>query len=79
MYQEKSHADGYTRTGPLKRRLQPRYPNVAYVPDRLLIVILSAWMTWQFGWDKQGVEILGTVKAASGHLFSFRWPFRRLT
>jgi len=41
-----------------------------------MVVILSAWLTWQFEWDKQGVEILGTVKAASGQPFAFRWPFQ---
>jgi len=60
----------------MKKRLQPRYPNVAYVPDRLVIVVLSAWMAWRLDWASQGVEILGTVKSASGHAFTFRWPFR---
>jgi MFS superfamily sulfate permease-like transporter len=60
----------------LKRRMQPRYPNVAYLPDRLLVVIVSAWMAYQFDWEGRGVEVLGTVKSASGHLFEFRWPIR---
>lgn len=60
----------------IKRRLQPRYPSVAYVPDRLVVVILSAYLTWRLDWEQQGVEILGTVKAASGHIFTFRWPFQ---
>ncbi|KAJ9137489.1 Sulfate transporter 4.1 [Pleurostoma richardsiae] len=60
----------------LKRRLQPRYPSVAYVPDRFLVVLLSAILAWQFEWDKKGVEVLGKVQAASGHLFTFRWPFQ---
>ncbi|OAA65169.1 sulfate transporter [Niveomyces insectorum RCEF 264] len=60
----------------IKRRLQPRYPSVAYVPDRLIVVVLSAYLAWRLEWDKQGVEILGTVKAASGHPFTFRWPFQ---
>ncbi len=37
---------------------------------------MSAWLTWKLGWEEQGVEILGTVKSASGHLFTFRWPFQ---
>ena len=60
----------------LKRHLQPRYPSAAYVPDRFLVVVLSAWLTYYFGWDQQGVAVLGKVEAASGHLFTFRWPFR---
>jgi MFS superfamily sulfate permease-like transporter len=59
----------------LKRRLQPRYPSVAYFPDRFLVVVLSAWLTYYFRWDQQGIAVLGEVKAASGHLFTFRWPF----
>lgn len=60
----------------IKRHMQPRYPSVAYVPDRFLVVVLSAWLTYYFGWDKQGVAVLGKVESASGHLFTFRWPFR---
>ena len=60
----------------MKKRLQPRYPNVAYIPDRLVIVAVSAWMAWKFDWAGQGVEILGEVKSASGSAFTFRWPFR---
>lgn len=59
----------------LKKRLTPRYPSVAYFPDRLLIVVFSAWLTSYFGWDKQGVAVLGEVKTASGRLFALRWPF----
>jgi MFS superfamily sulfate permease-like transporter len=59
----------------LKRRLTPRYPGVAYFPDRFLIVVLCTWLTYYFEWDKQGVAVLGEIKAASGHLFTFRWPF----
>lgn len=59
----------------MKNRLQPRYPNVAYVPDRFIVVVLSAILTWAFGWDKQGLEILGDIKA-SGSVFAIRFPFR---
>ncbi|CAK7271121.1 hypothetical protein SEPCBS119000_004437 [Sporothrix epigloea] len=60
----------------VKRRMQPRYPGVAYIPDRLFVVILSAYLAWRLKWDEQGVEVLGTVQAASGHAFTFRWPFQ---
>lgn len=59
----------------LKRRLQPRYPRVAYVPDRFLVVALSAVLTWKLGWDQQGLRILGSVQSATGSPFPFHWPF----
>ncbi|KAL9104406.1 MAG: hypothetical protein Q9187_008908, partial [Circinaria calcarea] len=58
----------------LKRRLQPRYPWVAYIPDRFLVVVLSAVFTWKFGWDKQGLQILGNVRSSTGSPFPFHWP-----
>ncbi|KAI0448602.1 sulfate transporter family-domain-containing protein [Xylaria acuta] len=60
----------------IKRRLQPRYPGVAYVPDRLLVVVLSAVLAYFLDWEDKGVELLGKVEAASGHLFTFRNPFQ---
>ncbi|KLU82171.1 sulfate transporter 4.1 [Magnaporthiopsis poae ATCC 64411] len=59
----------------VKRRLQPRYPGVAYIPDRLIVVVISAWMAYYFDWQSQGVHILGEVKGATG-VFAFRWPFK---
>ncbi|KAL8297643.1 hypothetical protein RB597_007276 [Gaeumannomyces tritici] len=59
----------------MKRRLQPRYPGVAYVPDRFLVVVISAWLAYYFDWESRGVHILGEVKGANG-LFTFRWPFQ---
>jgi len=60
----------------IKRRLQPRYPGVAYIPDRFLVVVLSAFLAYQFKWDTAGVAVLGKVEAASGHVFKFRWPLQ---
>ncbi|KAF7561953.1 hypothetical protein G7046_g2177 [Stylonectria norvegica] len=60
----------------LKKRLQPRFPSVAYVPDRFFVVVISAILCWQLDWASQGVEILGEVKAADGNLFAFNWPFK---
>lgn len=60
----------------MKKRLQPRFPNVAYIPDRFLVVVISAILTWQLRWDKHGLEILGEVKAASGNPFQFHWPLQ---
>ncbi|RDA91575.1 hypothetical protein CP533_5985 [Ophiocordyceps camponoti-saundersi (nom. inval.)] len=60
----------------LKRRLEPRFPSVVFIPDRFLIVAASAILCAQLRWDEQGVEILGEVKSATGNLFAFRWPFQ---
>lgn len=61
----------------MKKRLQPRYPSVAYIPDRFLVVVMSAFLCYAFGWDKQGLEVLGEVKSASGgNPFPFHWPFQ---
>lgn len=60
----------------MKNRLQPRYPGVAYVPDRFVVVVVSAILCWQLDWESQGVEVLGTVKAANGQLLAFQWPFK---
>ncbi|KAL7806399.1 sulfate transporter family domain-containing protein [Trichoderma aethiopicum] len=60
----------------LKRRLEKRYPGVAYFPDRFIVVVVSAILCWKLDWEHKGVEVLGTVKAASGGVFEFRWPFQ---
>lgn len=59
----------------LKRRLQPRFPSVVFIPDRFITVVVSVILCWRFRWDELGVEILGPVKTASGKLFVFQWPF----
>lgn len=59
-----------------KSRLSKRFPSIVFIPDRFLIVVVSAILCYQLRWDKLGVEILGTVKAANGGLFTFRWPFQ---
>ncbi|KAH8424196.1 SulP family inorganic anion transporter [Aspergillus melleus] len=60
----------------LKKLLQPRYPLVVYFPDRILVVIISAILTWHLGWDKQGLEILGPTKNNANGVFAFKWPFQ---
>ncbi|KAF2972497.1 hypothetical protein GQX73_g1045 [Xylaria multiplex] len=60
----------------IKRRLQPRYSGVAYFPDRLLVVVLSAVLAYFLGWEEKGVELLGKVEAPSGRIFTFRNPFQ---
>ncbi|KAK8090671.1 SWI/SNF-related matrix-associated actin-dependent regulator of chromatin subfamily A member 3-like 1 [Apiospora phragmitis] len=60
----------------VKKHVQPRYPSIAYFPDRLMVVVLSALLAWRLQWDKQGVEVLGSVEAASGQTFRFQNPFQ---
>ncbi|KAI9696756.1 MAG: hypothetical protein M1836_005118 [Candelina mexicana] len=60
----------------MKRRLQPRYPSVAYIPDRFIVVVLSALIAWKCEWDKQGLLILGDVKSKTGAPFPVHWPFQ---
>jgi MFS superfamily sulfate permease-like transporter len=60
----------------VKTHLQPRYPNMAYVPDRFVIVVLSAVFAWYFDWPSKGIEVLGDVQA-SGTLFKVHWPFKK--
>ncbi|CAA9960420.1 High affinity sulfate transporter 1 [Pyrenophora teres f. maculata] len=57
-----------------KKRLQPRYPNVAYIPDRFVVVVLSAVLTWKYRLDQQGLAVLGDVNS-SAKLFSIHFPF----
>ena len=59
----------------LKKHLQPRYPKVAYIPDRFIIVVLSAVLAWRFQWEKKGLDILGNVESSTGSPFPFRFPF----
>lgn len=61
----------------LKQQLKPRFPNVVFFPDRFIVVILAAYLTWAFQWDLRGLNILGSVKNSGVPLFSFRWPFTR--
>ncbi|KAI5282328.1 hypothetical protein KEM54_002837 [Ascosphaera aggregata] len=58
----------------------PHYHAVIYFPDRFLIVVASALLTYQYRWDTSGLEILGPI-AGDGpddpqhSLFEFEWPF----
>ncbi|KAF2154258.1 hypothetical protein K461DRAFT_223409 [Myriangium duriaei CBS 260.36] len=58
----------------VKKRMQPRRQWVAYIPDRFLVVVFSAVFTWAFKWNKQGLEILGNIKA-KGRPFQAHFPF----
>ncbi|KAH8809162.1 sulfate transporter family-domain-containing protein [Xylogone sp. PMI_703] len=62
----------------LKHFLQPRFPSAAYIPDRLFVVVLATIIIGQYGWDKQGVEVLGEIKSPSGDPFPFHWPFQTM-
>ncbi|EMC96512.1 hypothetical protein BAUCODRAFT_33870 [Baudoinia panamericana UAMH 10762] len=58
----------------VKRQLQPRMSWVAYVPDRFLVVVLSAVFAWRFNWEAQGLQILGDIKA-KGRPFQPHFPY----
>lgn len=60
----------------LKKFIEPRFPQVVYFPDRILVVILSAVLTWHFGWHERGLEILGPTKNTAAGVFNFEWPFQ---
>jgi MFS superfamily sulfate permease-like transporter len=59
----------------IKNYLQPRYPGVAYIPDRFIVVVLSAVLCWSFRWDQLGIDVLGDINSAGGTLFPVHWPF----
>lgn len=56
-----------------KKHLQPRYPSVAYVPDRFIIVVLSAILAWKLDWENKGVDILGDIRT-KGKPFQVHFP-----
>lgn len=60
----------------MKRRLQPRYPSVAYFPDRFLVVVFSAVLAYTLDWESKGVELLGNVKSGDSVGIPFHWPLR---
>jgi MFS superfamily sulfate permease-like transporter len=55
--------------------LQPRYPSVAYVPDRFIVVVLSAVLAWKLNWEEKGLAILGNVKT-SAQVFQVHFPYQ---
>lgn len=58
----------------MKRRLQPRMHWVAYIPDRFLVVVLSAVMAWGFDWEGQGLAVMGDIRSV-GTPFKVHFPF----
>lgn len=54
--------------------MQSRYPSVAYIPDRFVVVVLAGFLTWHFRWEEQGLSVLGDVKS-TGNLFAIHFPF----
>ncbi|KAK8242912.1 sulfate transporter family-domain-containing protein [Phyllosticta capitalensis] len=59
-----------------KKRLQGRVPWIVYIPDRFIVVVLSAIITWQLRLDQKGLAILGDVNTSGGALFRVHLPFR---
>ena len=58
----------------IKRRLQPRKPWVAFIPDRFLVVVLSAVFAWAEDWESQGLDLMGDIRS-KGKPFAAHWPF----
>lgn len=58
----------------IKQRISPRHPWIHFLPDRFLVVVLSAVLTFIFRWDQQGLEILGKVETTNGVPFKFEIP-----
>ena len=59
----------------VKQKLQPRRPSVAYIPDRFIIVVLSAVFAYHFDWEGKGIEVLGDVMSGTGKPFPIHFPF----
>lgn len=57
----------------LKQKFEKRAPWVVFLPDRFLVVVLSAVFTSMFAWDEQGLSILGKIDSGSFH---FHFPFQ---
>lgn len=47
---------------------------MVFFPERFLVVFFSAVLTWQFGWDSKGLDILGYISDTGIPTFGFRWP-----
>lgn len=58
----------------VKKRLQPRMGWVAYVPDRFVVVVLSAIFAWRFDWEGQGLRLMGDIHS-EGRPFQAHFPF----
>jgi len=64
----------------LKRRLQgvKKMGWVVYLPDRFAVVVLSAIFSWQFEWNKAGVDVLGDIRSPKGQVpFAPHFPFAK--
>lgn len=59
----------------LKQRIAPRHPWIHFMPDRFLVVVLSAVLSFYLRWDLHGVEILGAVETGSPP-FRFEFPMQ---
>jgi MFS superfamily sulfate permease-like transporter len=47
---------------------------VSYVPDRFIVVVLSAVFTWAFDWERQGLPVMGDIRS-EGKPFKVHFPF----
>ncbi|KAI9715816.1 MAG: hypothetical protein M1828_000557 [Chrysothrix sp. TS-e1954] len=59
----------------VKKRLQPRFPRIVFIPDRFVVVALCTLFSWRYDWTSKGVAILGNAKSPNTHLFQAHFPF----
>ena len=55
--------------------MQPKHPSVAYIPDRFVVVVMSAICAYAWRWDEHGIEVLGDVQSSTGAPFPVHFPF----
>jgi MFS superfamily sulfate permease-like transporter len=56
----------------LKARVQKRHHWIVFIPDRFLVVVISAILAEALSWQDDGLEVLGPVSAGS---FEINFPF----
>lgn len=58
-----------------KIALQHKRSWIVYIPDRFLVVVLSAVLSYALHWEQMGVEVLGAVKSSTDSSFPAHFPF----
>ena len=51
-----------------KKSLQARHNWIIYVPEILIVVVISCIFSYYFHWDEKGLAVLGDVKVSHGHV-----------
>ncbi|RIA97374.1 sulfate transporter family-domain-containing protein [Glomus cerebriforme] len=61
-------------TGFIKKKLSKRWPQVQFIPEILICVIIFTILCNIFNWDKDGVDILGSIKGGGFPSFQIPYP-----